>query len=187
MNFFVKITKNLPSWAWIILIVFGIGALIGGIILFFVGLSTVEGFGSGIILLIAIAVILAARPQYLENPEVKGKVDNFMIGMGIFFFALMATVIDQTGNPLYNKPLEILYCPVETRLNRSSDISHPLPGRTDITQDFRCIDSSGNTKQFINPLQVIMIRFVEYVLFIYAVRFIIALKLRFMARASHRP
>lgn len=174
--------NRIPSFLWIFIIVGGMILFIGGIITFFVALGTVEGFGSLVILILAIIAIIAAKPEY---KKIKTPIDSFTIGAGVFFIALMATCIDQTGNVIYNKPLEIIYCPQNTTLLRESDISHPLPGRTDITQDFSCIhNETGKTEYVINPFQMLLVRFVEYVFFVYAVMGIIKLKFRLMKRRS---
>jgi hypothetical protein len=94
---------------------------------------------------------------------------GFITALGICFFALMGMAIDQPGNYLYNKPLEWLFCPANSTLSRGIDVSHPLPGRTDITQDFNCVSSDQKITKRIGPLEIMGVRFVEYVVIAYAV------------------
>jgi hypothetical protein len=179
----IKKFPELPSFVWIILIVGGVAAFIIGIIAFFVGLGTIEGFGSLVILVITLVIIVISKP----NPYTKSeKSSAFMKGVSVAFLALMAAAIDQTGNIVYNKPIEIIYCDQGTYLTRDSDVSNPLPGRTDITQDFKCIDNaSGKTVKVIDPLLIFFIRFFEYVLYVYIVGFIINLKSKLLKKKTN--
>lgn len=79
----------------------------------------------------------------------------------IGFFALMGATIDQPGNLIYNKPVETCFCPPGSQLRRSTITSNPLPGRTDMTQDFTCVQN-GKPVESINMLAVMGIRFLEY-------------------------
>ena len=71
--------------------------------------------------------------------------------------------VDQTGNLLYNYPVQVLFCPVGSTLSRGVDITNPLPGRTDIIQAFTCLGSDGAALLAIHPLQVMVVRFFEYI------------------------
>ena len=96
-----------------------------------------------------------------------------MIAIGIVFFALMGMAIDQTGNFIYNKPIEIFYCSQDEYLNRGVDVTNPLPGRTDITQEFVCINKISGQKRYVDMGSVILVRFTEYIIIGYALRFFV--------------
>lgn len=157
---------QLPSFVWVILIPIFFIVLIVGIILTFTALATVEGFASIAILIVTILILRGA--SIVDFKDAKPPKDSaFALAAGICFFALMGIAIDQPGNVIYNKPIEILFCPAGTYLYRGTDISHPLPGRTDITQDFRCINET-ETVAYVGIGEVIVTRFFEYVLIGYA-------------------
>ncbi|MEZ5015025.1 MAG: zinc ribbon domain-containing protein [Chitinophagales bacterium] len=149
--------KRLPSWAWILIIVAGIALglflIIGG----FVALATVEGVASLVLLtagLIGFGIIPLRKPE----PAVA-----FTRAIGISFFALMGATVDQTGNFVYNKPVEMVCCPTGTSLERQEDVSNPVPGSTYIQQDFTCWDENGSPVKSINVFAVLGIRFLEYI------------------------
>lgn len=144
-------TSNIPSIAWIFIFVIGIALFIGGIAALFYGLSNLEGLASLFFLLIGYFAIRNSGSS-LGNA--------LMIG----FFALMGVAIDQPGNPLYNKPIDIWQCTDGTHLNRGVDITHPLPERTDVTQNFSCLDDDDNVVKQISLIFVVGVRFVEYIL-----------------------
>ena len=150
--------KRLPSWAWILIIVGGIIGLIALLIGSFVGIATIEGFASLILLgcgIIGFGVYPLRKPEAL-NP--------FARGIGLAFFALMGASVDQTGNLVYNKPGEICFCDNGTLLSRDENVLNPMPGTTIIQQDFTCFDKMGNPVKQINMFAVLAIRFIEYVL-----------------------
>lgn len=163
--------KNLPSFVWIILIVVGIIALIGGIITIFWAVATIEGIASIVILIAGIIAIWTAN-SFPSKPDLQ-KSSNFMVAVGIVFFALMGMAIDQTGNFIYNKPIEIFYCSQDEYLNRGVDVTNPLPGRTDITQEFVCINKTTQAKRYVDMGSIILVRFVEYIIIGYALRFFV--------------
>lgn len=154
--------SNLPSIVWVALIPIGLILFVGGIIFFFQAIATVEGFASILFLLIGFFIVKASTSDEIKNSKNKGS--GFALAMGIVFFALMGMAIDQPGNVIYNKPIEILFCPRGSFLARDTITSHPLPGRTDITQSYDCVDESGDLKQSIDVFHVILVRFVEYVI-----------------------
>lgn len=148
----------MPAWVWILLIVGGIAALILTLIGSFIAIATLEGVAS-MVLLICGVIGFGVVP--LRKPEKPG---SFARAIGLSFFALMGATIDQTGNVLYNKPVEMCFCSEGTSLTRNEDISNPLPGTTYITQDYTCYDEQGKPVKTINMFAVLGIRFVEYVL-----------------------
>lgn len=157
---FKKILQ-LPSIVWVILFILGILAVMGSMIAFTVLIGTVPGFAS--------AIFLIPGLLYVFTPELKsttGKIDPIARAVCVGFFALMGMAIDQTGNIVYNYPFRYL-CPADTVLNRTVDVTHPLPGRTDMTQDFRCEDSSGKVVYRIGMGQMIGVRFFEYLILAY--------------------
>lgn len=150
--------KKLPAWVWIILMVAGIGGLIAGIIGSFIALATIEGVASLVLLILGIigfGVIPLRKP---EQPS------SFTRAIGLGFFALMGATIDQTGNFLYNQPVEMICCPAETSLYREEMVSNPLPGTTYVTQDYTCYNDAGDPVKTLNMFAVLGIRFVEYIL-----------------------
>jgi hypothetical protein len=158
--------NRLPSFAWIILFVLGIAALIGGIILLFYALSNIEGFASVLMIVIAWLVIRFMTSDSIGTDSAAGW--RLALAGSITFFALMGMAVDQPGNYVYNRPIQWFLCPSGSELHRGIDVSHPTPGRTDITQDFTCVDPRENVVVDSPPMGgVIIIRFVEYVLLAY--------------------
>jgi len=80
------------------------------------------------------------------------------------FFALTGASIDQTGNFIYNTPVEICLCENGTTLNRDENILNPLPGTTYIEQDFTCFDKMGNPAKQLNLFAILGVLFIEYIL-----------------------
>jgi hypothetical protein len=158
--------SKLPSIVWVILLPLGLIAFIGSIILIFNLVATVEGVASIIFLIIGFLTIggASATTKFSGISEGKASGAGFAVAVGIVFFAIMGMAIDQPGNYIYNKPVEWVYCQNGTSLSRGVDVTHPLPGRTDITQDFSCKDTNGVNKYEINMFGLLGIRFVEYVL-----------------------
>jgi hypothetical protein len=154
-----------PSWVWVFLFPLGIIAFIGSIIGFIYLLANVEGFASIIFILVGWGVGrgLAAASRSQSQTKIPG----FVTGGAICFYALMGMAIDQPGNYFFNKPIEWFGCPAGTSLNREVDVSHPLPGRTDMVQDFQCFNAQGEQVGRASMDKVIGIRFLEYVLVAY--------------------
>src|SRR5215203_2419826 len=123
--------SKLPSWAWIFIGLAAIAIFILFIIGSFYSLAHWEGFASAIFLVIGVFVFRVFSGSPPGNiPLIRA----ILVG----FFALMGATIDQTGNVIYNKPVELCMCPSGSDLQRTTVTSHPLPGRTDMTQDFTC-------------------------------------------------
>ena len=150
--------KKLPSWAWILIFVGGLIIGLGLIIGSFVAIATIEGIASLILLTLGM-IGFGILP--LRKPEASGA--KFR-AIGISFFALMGATVDQTGNYIYNKPVEICFCAEGTSLERIENVSNPMPGTTIIQQDFTCYDKAGAPAKTINMFAVMGIRFIEYVL-----------------------
>ncbi|HEX3051588.1 MAG TPA: hypothetical protein VHP83_13085, partial [Aggregatilineaceae bacterium] len=81
--------------------------------------------------------------------------------------ALMGMAIDQTGNVVYNQPLEWFFCPSGTQLERGVVVTNPVPGQTNISQDFSCV-KSGEVAREIGIGEIILVRLGEYILIGYA-------------------
>ena len=79
----------------------------------------------------------------------------------------MGVAIDQPGNVVYNKPIEMIFCPQNSGLDRGVYVRHPLPERTDWVQMFDCVNDSGEVVYSINTFQIIGVRFVEYIIIAY--------------------
>ncbi|AOP32983.1 hypothetical protein A0128_03325 [Leptospira tipperaryensis] len=152
-SFFQKFLK-LGTIGWIFIILLGLAAIILTPILLISALSKIEGFAS-ILLFIGgfFGAKSAARSQF--GPPAKA--------IFIVFFSLMGVAIDQPGNYVYNYPFRFV-CAEGTSTERSVQVSHPLPGRTDMTQVFSCVDINGKEKSKISLPQVLGIRFLEYIL-----------------------
>lgn len=156
-----KFWKRLPSWAWILIFIGGLIIGLGIIIGSFVALATIEGIAS-LVLLTCGMIGFGVLP--LRKPEQTGAMFK---AIGLSFFALMGATIDQTGNYIYNKPVEFCFCEEGTSLERVENVSNPMPGTTIIQQDFTCYDKAGAPAKTINMFAVLGIRFVEYILLAY--------------------
>lgn len=149
MNRLKICASQIPSIGWIIIFFGGIALLIGAVIGLFYGLAAIPGFASIIFLVIGFFVIR----------NTGSSLGNAML---IGFFALMGMAVDQPGNPIYSEPIGIWQCPDGTELNRGINVTHPLPERTDITQEFTCLDESGTLVKRIGMGYVILVRLIEY-------------------------
>ncbi|HAY34080.1 MAG TPA: hypothetical protein PK536_01950 [Ignavibacteria bacterium] len=153
-----KRIAKIPSWLWIIIFIAGIVLFIVGIQISIYGIATIEGIGTFIMLT---AGILISGVFTSKNQPMKS---NIVIALFISFYALMGASIDQSGNYIFNKPVEYLCCPGDSKLARNMIIRDPLPERRDFVQDFSCVDENLNRVEEINLLAVFGIRFGEYVL-----------------------
>jgi len=149
--------NKLPSWAWILIFVGGIIIGLGFIIGSFVAIATIEGIASLILLTLGM-IGFGILP--LRKPQTTGAMFR---AIGISFFALMGASVDQTGNYIYNKPVELCFCSEGTSMERIENVSNPMPGTTIIQQDFTCYDKAGAPVKTINMFAVLGVRFVEYV------------------------
>lgn len=150
--------KRIPSWAWILIFVAGIGGILFAIIGSFIAISTIEGVASLALLIAGIIGFGIIPLRKVEQTQAIGR------AVGLSFFALMGATIDQTGNYFYNKPIELCMCADGTTLDRDENISNPLPGTTYIEQDFTCYDKMGNPVKQLNIFAILGIRFLEYVI-----------------------
>lgn len=151
--------SRMPSWLTAIIVILGFFAIIAFFILLVAGISTFEGFASLIFLTLGIFVFIV----YPLRQKVKTSSGKSILGAVVVFFALMGAVIDQTGNLVYNKPVEWCNCDKGTSLDRKTDVTHPYGGKTVYTQDFTCYDEEGKMVKQINLVWVLLIRFAEYI------------------------
>jgi hypothetical protein len=151
--------SRIPSYGWVFIGVGGIVLFLLFILGSFYSLAHFEGFASAIFLVLGISAfrVFSAKPPS-KVPIIRA--------IAVGFFALMGATIDQTGNFVYNKPVEWCMCPNGTELNRTTLTSHPLPGRTDMTQNFLCL-LNGEPVNNIDMFAVMGIRFLEYMLLAY--------------------
>ncbi len=149
--------KRLPAWVLVLLIVGGLIGIWFLLVGSFLAISTIEGVASMVLLILG-AIGFGVVPLRAPDGD-----NNVFRAIGLAFFALMGASLDQTGNTLYNKPVEYFLCPAGTGLDREEIISNPLPGTTYVTQDFTCWDkSTGKPVMTLNPFKILGIRFVEY-------------------------
>jgi hypothetical protein len=150
-----------------------------GPMLFISAVGKIEGFGS---VLMLIAGILLFRVFSKKKP---GPI-NSRKGLYIGFYAIIACGFDQTGNLIYNKPIEMVCCPENTSLQHRVDVSHPLPGRTYFSQNFTCYNSNNIAVKQLEWYESLSIRFIEYVCLAYL---LIALRFLFwkwrMTKVNH--
>lgn len=154
-----SVWSRIPSWGWVFIGVACIVLFILFIMGSFYSLAHFEGFASVIFLVLG---VIAFRVFSGKPPSTIPVIRAIAVG----FFALMGATIDQTGNYIYNKPVEWCMCPDGTELNRTTTTSHPLPGRTDMTQNFLCL-LNGEPVENIDMLAIIGIRFLEYMVLAY--------------------
>jgi hypothetical protein len=152
------IASKLPSIAWVIILPLMLAAFIGSIIGIFWLLANVEGFASAIMVFVGWLVF---------RWDSKTGIDKALTAGGIVFYTLMGIAIDQPGNYFFNQPIEWWQCSDGTHLVRGVDVTHPLPGRTDMTQNYTCQDDAGQIIRQIGLEKVILVRFVEYVVVAY--------------------
>jgi hypothetical protein len=180
----VQRQRQLPSIVWIFIFAGGIVVLIGGIVGLFYLLSHVEGFGSVLMVVIAWGIIRLGSQTPTPN-KASYPVGGWVTALGIIFFALMGVAIDQTGNFLYNKPIEWLFCPSQTELRRDVAITNPMPGQTNIAQEFSCVESKENqVVKGVDAFKVLAVRFVEYVLIGYVLLGLNRVYIMFRARLT---
>ncbi len=174
---------RLPSFVWIIIFLLGIVVLIGSIIGLFYLLSHVEGFASLIMLLAGWGSMRLMSTPKIASRAQPSPGHNIAVALGIGFFALMGLAIDQTGNVVYNQPLEWFFCPSGTQLERGVVVTNPVPGQTNISQDFSCV-KSGEVAHEIGIGKIILVRLGEYILIGYALLWLNRLYNRWRASRS---
>jgi hypothetical protein len=152
--------KKIPTLGWIgigiVALALSLGIIIGG----FWALASVEGVASLLFLLSGILVFGVYRKGVFTKIKL-------IRAIAIGFFALMGASVDQTGNYLYNLPIDKIECPEGTTLNRSVDVINPLPGTTMVSQNFTCYNAKGEGVKTIDSFAVMGYRFVEYILIAY--------------------
>lgn len=190
--------RSLPSIVWIIVAIVALIVFIAVIQGAFYGFTQIEGLGSIALLLAAWVVIrifaeprtplkreIISRMAPTAKPSRQGDLaSNIVIAFGILTFAFTGFALDQPGNVIYNLPIQWLFCPAGTQLQRGADIRNPRPGTTVITQDFTCIDAEGQAQAEVPLLGAMVVRFVEYILLGYLLLWLSQLYTRF--RMAHQ-
>jgi hypothetical protein len=152
-----KWTEKIPSILWIPIIIGAIALFIGALWMIFYGFGFVEGFGSLIML------ALGWFGFRVGNNSDDLKMGKFGVALGITFFAGMGIALDQTGNFIYNQPIEWIYCPENTQLFRETIQRGVRGGGVSIKQNFACLNSTGEVIRQIGMFEHLAVRFVEYV------------------------
>jgi len=109
-QFLKTLFSKMPTIGWII-IPLGIALVIGSVILGFWALATVEGVASVLMLLVGTIVMrLTVNPDFREKLNQIAENDNKSVimkkNLGMAIAVVMGVAVDQTGNFIYNKPMQ---------------------------------------------------------------------------------
>lgn len=154
-----KWSDKIPSFLWIPIFIGGIALFIGGMLAIFYGFGYVEGFGSLVILVLGWLGFRAGNNS--DKSEVGG---SFGVALGITFFALMGMALDQTGNFIYNQPMEWIFCPENSELMRETIRRGARGGGVSLSQNFSCVAQTGEIVRQLGMFEHLAYRFVQYVL-----------------------
>ncbi|HEY8563037.1 MAG TPA: hypothetical protein VIL74_21855 [Pyrinomonadaceae bacterium] len=157
-----KWSEKIPSFAWILMIVAAIAALIGALWGGFYAVTHLEGVGSIFLLICAWAALRAGA----NSPDLGNS--PLGIALVIVFFAMIGIAFDQPGNYIYNRPLEWIFCPAETELTRDVVRRAARGGGVSISQNFQCVAADGKARRAISMWEQLFFRFFEYVAIGYA-------------------
>lgn len=153
-----KWTEKIPSILWIPIIIGAIALFIGGSYAIFYGFGYVEGFGSLVMLVLGwIGFRICNNSDGLET-------GTLAVALGITFFGLMGMALDQTGNFIYNKPLQWIFCPENSELMRDTIRRGVRGGGVSLSQNFTCVAANG--EQIVREISVFeqfAFRFSQYV------------------------
>jgi hypothetical protein len=152
-----KLFEKIPSFVWILIIVAGIALFIGAILSGFYLFTHIEGAGSVFMLVCAWSALRVGA----NTPEIKSS--SIGLAILIVFFALMGNAFDQTGNFIYNKPLEWIFCPSDSELTR--DVLHrAVRSGVSVEQNFTCVaGNGGQVLRKISGWEQFFFRFFEYI------------------------
>lgn len=151
-------SDKIPSFLWIPIIVGAVALFIGGMLAIFYGFGYVEGFGSLVMLALGWMGFRAGNNS--KDLEIGG----FGIALGITFFALMGMALDQTGNFIYNQPLEWIFCHDGSELTRETVSRGARGGGVTLSQNFACVaPNTGQILRTISGFEQFAFRFVEYI------------------------
>lgn len=158
---------KLPSFAWILILLAAVGGVIALLFGGFWAVTTLPGFGS------VIALVLGFFLFKADTSEL-GSSEGFVKAFLIVIFAGIGLGIDQPGNPVYNRPLEWVYCPAGTGLEHSAETQSASPGGgIRVNQRFVCKSrSDGNVVRQVGMIELLGIRLVEYILIGYLLTWI---------------
>ena len=76
----------------------------------------------------------------------------------------MGAALDQPGNFIYNKPIEWIFCPAASELMRETIQRGLSGGGVSLSQKFACVAENGQVLRQISVWEVLIIRFIEYVI-----------------------
>jgi len=158
-------TEKIPSIGWVLIVVAAIALFVGAIWGGFFVITHIEGAGSIFLLVSAWSVLRVGA----NTPEIR---DNKLgVAVLIVFFAMMGLAFDQTGNFIYNQPMEWLFCPSDSELSRET-LHRAVRRGVSVEQNFTCVAASGQVVRQISGWEHLFFRFFEYVLIGYALRFL---------------
>lgn len=151
-----KWTDKIPSFLWIPLIAAAVAGFVGIGWLLFYGVGFVEGFSS-------VALLIAGWYGFrVANNSDELETGTLGVAFGICFFALMGMALDQTGNILYNKPIEWFFCPDGSALVRDAVQRGVRGGGVSVSQSFACMKGDESVV-VLKGWAPMMVRFAEYV------------------------
>ncbi len=150
----------MPTWLAAFLILVGSLAGMGLVILTIISIATVEGFASLVFMVLNVLVFIVWPLRLKKKANLNGA-----LGVAFIFMAFMGAGIDQTGNPVYNKPIEWCMCGENEELTRATQVSHSN-ARTSYAQDYRCRETPEEEGRSISIFAILGLRFVEYMLLI---------------------
>jgi hypothetical protein len=180
-------SRAIPSIVWVIAALVGIVALVALISGAFFGFTQIEGLGSIALLVIAWVVLrVLARGQTSKPTRKNDPARSIAVAFGILTFAFAGFGLDQPGNIIYNLPIQWLFCPAGTQLQRGADVRNPRPGTTVITQNFTCVDADGQVEVEVPVFGAMIVRFVEYILLGYLLLWLSQLYTRFRSSTQSK-
>ena len=149
--------RKLPMWLTALLVLLGALAGIALIILTVVSIAAVEGFATLIFLIVNILIFIVWPLRHKTKANLNGA-----LGIAFIFMAFMGAVIDQAGNPVFNKPVGWCMCEQGESFTRGVTVSE-VGTKTIYQQDFRCHKVPTDAGKPVSMFAVIGIRFVEYI------------------------
>ena len=162
-----KWIEKVPSFVWILVIVTAIALFIGAMIGGFYAITHIEWVGTILMLLCGWGCLRFGA----NSPEIKSDSALGKVGLAILitFFAMMGVALDQTGNFIYNKPLEWIFCPADSELTRDVVRRAARGGGVSVEQKFTCVaENGGQVRRTIGMWETLLFRFFEYVVLGYA-------------------
>lgn len=153
-----KGTTKIPAILLTPIIIGAIVLCIAAAVGFFYGLGYIEGAGS------LIAIVIGWIGFRIGNRTSEAEVGRYGVAIGIIVFATMGTALDQTGNCLYNLPMEYIFCPEGSSLWRETAQKALNSGGVQLRQQFTCMTKEGNLLRTVSLIEYSLFRFAEYVI-----------------------